>query len=171
MSTCKLLDIGELCWFFIHFVCRISLIKGKTARQDLQEKGLWEEYRKQNPYNPMVKFIQSGTQSMTNDADVRKSRFDSFHYDWRTPTRLCYIVHTLQAVYIAYWLYFHGHVSSLFHLVVLLWCDLHRNPSSVLQRHLWHGLLQPVDPLSLLLQPGLWWVPLRLQLQPRLLFK
>ncbi|XP_034446257.1 pepsin A-like [Hippoglossus hippoglossus] len=49
---------------------RIPLIKGKTARQDLQEKGLWEEYRKQHPYNPMAKFIQSGTESMTNDADL-----------------------------------------------------------------------------------------------------
>ncbi|XP_049921107.1 pepsin A-like [Epinephelus moara] len=49
---------------------KIPLIKGKTARQDLQEKGLWEEYRKKYPYNPMVKFQQSGTESMTNDADL-----------------------------------------------------------------------------------------------------
>lgn len=49
---------------------RISLIKGKTVRQDLQEKGQWEEYRKQNPYNPMAKFIQGGSEAMTNDADV-----------------------------------------------------------------------------------------------------
>nr|ABY87034.1 pepsinogen A1 [Epinephelus coioides]ABY87036.1 pepsinogen A1 [Epinephelus coioides] len=49
---------------------KIPLIKGKTARQDLQEKGLWEEYREKYPYNPMVKFQQSGTESMTNDADL-----------------------------------------------------------------------------------------------------
>ncbi|KAK9515430.1 hypothetical protein VZT92_026079 [Zoarces viviparus] len=49
---------------------KFPLIKGKTARQDLQEKGLWDEYRKQNPYNPMAKFYQSGSESMTNDADL-----------------------------------------------------------------------------------------------------
>uniref|UniRef100_A0A8C9XS79 pepsin A n=1 Tax=Sander lucioperca TaxID=283035 RepID=A0A8C9XS79_SANLU len=49
---------------------RIPLIKGKTARQDLQEKGLWEKYRELYPYNPMAKFDQSGTESMTNDADM-----------------------------------------------------------------------------------------------------
>ncbi|XP_035501989.2 pepsin A [Scophthalmus maximus] len=49
---------------------RMPLIKGKTARQSLQEKGLWEEYRKQHPYNPMVKFIQNGAEPMTNDADL-----------------------------------------------------------------------------------------------------
>nr|ACF18589.1 pepsinogen A2 precursor [Siniperca scherzeri] len=49
---------------------KIPLIKGKTARQALQEKGLWEEYRKQHPYNPMAKFLQTGTEPMTNDADL-----------------------------------------------------------------------------------------------------
>ncbi|XP_044068236.1 pepsin A-like isoform X1 [Siniperca chuatsi] len=49
---------------------KIRLIKGKTARQALQEKGLWEEYRKQHPYNPMAKFLQTGTEPMTNDADL-----------------------------------------------------------------------------------------------------
>ncbi|XP_075947063.1 pepsin A-like [Anarhichas minor] len=49
---------------------KFPLIKGKTARQDLQEKGLWDEYRKQNPYNPMAKFYQSGSESMTNEADL-----------------------------------------------------------------------------------------------------
>ena len=34
------------------------------------EKGLWNEYRKQYPYNPMSKFIQGGNEAMTNDADV-----------------------------------------------------------------------------------------------------
>nr|AWJ68100.1 pepsinogen A2 [Lateolabrax maculatus] len=49
---------------------RIPLIKGKTARQALQEKGLWDEFRKMHPYNPLAKFIQSGTEPMTNDADL-----------------------------------------------------------------------------------------------------
>ncbi|XP_073326468.1 pepsin A-like [Pagrus major] len=49
---------------------RMPLIKGKTARQTLQEQGKWEEFRKQYPYNPMAKFVQSGTESMTNDADL-----------------------------------------------------------------------------------------------------
>ncbi|XP_041801022.1 pepsin A-like [Chelmon rostratus] len=48
---------------------RIPLIKGKTARQTLQEKGLWDKYRKMYPYNPMAKF-QAGSESMTNDADL-----------------------------------------------------------------------------------------------------
>ncbi|XP_063064460.1 pepsin A-like [Engraulis encrasicolus] len=50
---------------------RVPLIKGKTARETLQEKGLWEEYRKKHPYNPMAKFQQQkGAESMTNDADL-----------------------------------------------------------------------------------------------------
>uniref|UniRef100_A0A3Q3KGC1 pepsin A n=1 Tax=Monopterus albus TaxID=43700 RepID=A0A3Q3KGC1_MONAL len=51
-------------------VCRVPLIKGKTARQTLHEKGLWEEYRKMHPYNPMAKFHQYGVEPMTNDADL-----------------------------------------------------------------------------------------------------
>ncbi|KAM3872369.1 pepsin A-like [Diretmus argenteus] len=49
---------------------RVPLIKGKTARQTLQEQGLWEEYRTKYPYNPMAKFYQNGAESMTNDADL-----------------------------------------------------------------------------------------------------
>lgn len=49
---------------------RVPLIKGKTARQTLQEKGLWEEYRNKYPYSPLVKFQQTGLEPMTNDADV-----------------------------------------------------------------------------------------------------
>ena len=49
----------------------MPLIKGKSARESLEEQGLWEEYSKRYPYNPMVKFLQSGTEPMTNDADVR----------------------------------------------------------------------------------------------------
>ncbi|CAB1428657.1 unnamed protein product [Pleuronectes platessa] len=55
---------------FSECLVRTPLIKGKTAREDLQEKGLWEKYRKEHPYNPMAKFIQTGTESMTNDADL-----------------------------------------------------------------------------------------------------
>ncbi|KAG5276284.1 hypothetical protein AALO_G00130180 [Alosa alosa] len=50
---------------------RVPLIKGKTAWQALQEKGLWEEYRNRFPYQHMVKFqAQNGVEGMTNDADV-----------------------------------------------------------------------------------------------------
>ncbi|XP_062396467.1 pepsin A-like [Sardina pilchardus] len=53
---------------------RVPLIRGKTARQTLQEKGLWEEYRKKFPYQPMLKFQQTqrlnGIETMTNDADI-----------------------------------------------------------------------------------------------------
>ena len=56
-------------------VFRISLIKGKTARETLMEKGIWEETRQKYPYNPMAKFIQTGAdEAMTNDADVRQSQ-------------------------------------------------------------------------------------------------
>ncbi|KAK7878522.1 hypothetical protein WMY93_030358 [Mugilogobius chulae] len=49
---------------------RMPLIKGKTARERLMEKGKWDEYRQKYPYNPMVKFLQTGVESMTNDADL-----------------------------------------------------------------------------------------------------
>lgn len=48
----------------------MPLIKGKSARQTLKEKGLWGEYRKKHPYNPTAKFDASGSEAMTNDADV-----------------------------------------------------------------------------------------------------
>lgn len=52
---------------------RVPLKKGKTARQRLQEQGLWEDYRLKHPYNPMAKFddrFAVGKEAMTNDADV-----------------------------------------------------------------------------------------------------
>ncbi|XP_071399518.1 pepsin A-like [Centroberyx affinis] len=52
---------------------QIPLEKGKSAREVLEEQGLWEEYRKTFPYNPTLKFDQSfavGDESMTNDADL-----------------------------------------------------------------------------------------------------
>ncbi|XP_028266295.1 pepsin A-like [Parambassis ranga] len=49
---------------------KIPLIKGKTARESLKEKGIWEKFRKEHPYNPMVKFDQTGSEPMTNDADL-----------------------------------------------------------------------------------------------------
>lgn len=61
-------------------VCRIPLIKGKTAREDLMEKGLWEEYRNRFPYNPMAKFYQTGNEAMTNDADVRANTSVLLHF-------------------------------------------------------------------------------------------
>uniref|UniRef100_A0A8C6TX67 pepsin A n=1 Tax=Neogobius melanostomus TaxID=47308 RepID=A0A8C6TX67_9GOBI len=52
------------------FMIRMPLIKGKTARERLMEKGKWHEYRSKHPYNPMAKFYQTGTEPMTNDADL-----------------------------------------------------------------------------------------------------
>ncbi|XP_063064463.1 pepsin A-like [Engraulis encrasicolus] len=50
---------------------RVPLNRGKTAREALKEKGLWEDYRKKHPYQPMAKFeVQDGAESMTNDADL-----------------------------------------------------------------------------------------------------
>ncbi|XP_060950946.1 pepsin A-like [Limanda limanda] len=52
---------------------QVPLEKGQTAREVLEEQGLWEEYRLKYPYNPMAKFDQSfavGPESMTNDADL-----------------------------------------------------------------------------------------------------
>ncbi|XP_029013051.1 pepsin A-like [Betta splendens] len=55
---------------FSECIIRMPLIKGKTAREILKEKGLWEKYRTMYPYKPTVKFIQYGIESMTNDADL-----------------------------------------------------------------------------------------------------
>ena len=59
------------CWVLV-LSPRIPLNKGKTARESLEEQGLWEEYRQQFPYRPMAKFedFAVGTEQMTNDADV-----------------------------------------------------------------------------------------------------
>uniref|UniRef100_A0A8C3AWE1 pepsin A n=1 Tax=Cyclopterus lumpus TaxID=8103 RepID=A0A8C3AWE1_CYCLU len=52
---------------------QVPLEKGKTARETLEEQGLWEEYRFKYPYNPMAKFDELfavGSEPMTNDADL-----------------------------------------------------------------------------------------------------
>uniref|UniRef100_A0A667YYC1 pepsin A n=1 Tax=Myripristis murdjan TaxID=586833 RepID=A0A667YYC1_9TELE len=52
---------------------QIPLEKGKTAREILEEQGLWEEFRLKYPYNPMAKFndrFAVADQPMTNDADL-----------------------------------------------------------------------------------------------------
>ncbi|KAI4797843.1 hypothetical protein KUCAC02_024824 [Chaenocephalus aceratus] len=54
----------------------LPLEKGMTAREILEEQGLWEEYRPKYPYNPMAKFddrLAVGIESMTNDADLAYS--------------------------------------------------------------------------------------------------
>ncbi|KAM9838004.1 pepsin A-like [Aulostomus maculatus] len=52
---------------------QLPLQKGKTARELLEEQGLWETYRLKYPYNPMVKFggrFAVAGEQMTNDADL-----------------------------------------------------------------------------------------------------
>ncbi|XP_071387445.1 pepsin A-like [Centroberyx affinis] len=52
---------------------KIPLTRGKSARQFLQEKGLFEEYRSKFPYNPAAKFQPRDDQSLepiTFDPDV-----------------------------------------------------------------------------------------------------
>lgn len=44
-------------------------MRGKSARQLLEEKGLLEEYRRKFPYSPAAKFEQSEV-PMTYDLDV-----------------------------------------------------------------------------------------------------
>ncbi|XP_022601379.1 pepsin A-like [Seriola dumerili] len=52
---------------------RIPLMRGKSARQLLEERGLFEEYRRKFPYNPSAKFLPRNEQSvvpMTFDPDT-----------------------------------------------------------------------------------------------------
>ncbi|XP_067432690.1 pepsin A-like [Thunnus thynnus] len=52
---------------------QVPLEKGQSAREYLEEQGLWEEYRLKYPYNPMAKFDPSfavAGEPMTNDADL-----------------------------------------------------------------------------------------------------
>ncbi|XP_030639734.1 pepsin A-like [Chanos chanos] len=49
---------------------RIPMIKGKTVRETMREKGLWEEFRERYPHNPIAKFRHNGVEMMTNDADL-----------------------------------------------------------------------------------------------------
>ncbi|XP_062330232.1 pepsin A-like [Osmerus eperlanus] len=50
----------------------VPLIKGKSARESLEEQGLWEMYRHKFPYNAAAKFDQQfyGNEPMTNDFDL-----------------------------------------------------------------------------------------------------
>uniref|UniRef100_A0A8D0ADM3 pepsin A n=1 Tax=Sander lucioperca TaxID=283035 RepID=A0A8D0ADM3_SANLU len=52
---------------------QVPLEKGKSAREYLEEQGLWDQYRLKYPYNPSAKFDQRfavGNEAMTNDADL-----------------------------------------------------------------------------------------------------
>uniref|UniRef100_A0A671Y750 pepsin A n=1 Tax=Sparus aurata TaxID=8175 RepID=A0A671Y750_SPAAU len=52
---------------------QVPLERGQTARELLEEQGLWEEYKLKYPYNPMAKFDERfavGTQPTTNDANM-----------------------------------------------------------------------------------------------------
>lgn len=160
-------------------VCRVPLVKGKTARESLQEQGLWEEYRKQHPYNPMVKFIQTGDEPMTNDADVSSEQKENkrvirvityvieailHKYEYGLPWDIGPLVCLGHKRFENLWSKDVRHdvmltcVSRSVQLAVLLRRDLHWHPSSVFHRHLWHWFLQPVGAFRLLQRPGLQWV-------------
>ncbi|XP_067101556.1 pepsin A-like [Osmerus mordax] len=51
---------------------KVPLIKGKSARDSLEEQGLWEIYRNKFPYNAAAKFEQNfySNQIITNDFDL-----------------------------------------------------------------------------------------------------
>ncbi|XP_059184619.1 pepsin A-like [Centropristis striata] len=45
-------------------ILRIPLMRGKSARQQLEERGLYHEYRSKFPYNPAAKFLPRKEQSV-----------------------------------------------------------------------------------------------------------
>ncbi|XP_068439235.1 pepsin A-like [Clinocottus analis] len=52
---------------------QVPLVMDRTARDKLEEQGLWQQYRLKYPYNPMAKFNEGfdvGNEPMTNDADL-----------------------------------------------------------------------------------------------------
>ncbi|XP_054472577.1 pepsin A-like [Anoplopoma fimbria] len=54
-------------------IIRIPLMRGKSARQELEERGLFEEYRRKFPFNPAAKFLPRNEQSvvpLTFDPDT-----------------------------------------------------------------------------------------------------
>uniref|UniRef100_A0A3B4UAJ3 pepsin A n=1 Tax=Seriola dumerili TaxID=41447 RepID=A0A3B4UAJ3_SERDU len=57
----------RVCVALMDPVClyRIPLMRGKSARQLLEERGLFEEYRRKFPYNPSAKFLPRNEQSTT----------------------------------------------------------------------------------------------------------
>ncbi|KAM6951187.1 pepsin A-like [Aplochiton taeniatus] len=64
LVLCSLVALSEC-------LVKVPLVKSKSARQRLEEQGLWEEYRLKYPYRPFNKFDQSGgVEGMTNDADM-----------------------------------------------------------------------------------------------------
>uniref|UniRef100_A0A3B4U913 pepsin A n=1 Tax=Seriola dumerili TaxID=41447 RepID=A0A3B4U913_SERDU len=70
-----LLKLIWVCVALMDPVClyRIPLMRGKSARQLLEERGLFEEYRRKFPYNPSAKFLPRNEQSvvpMTFDPDT-----------------------------------------------------------------------------------------------------
>lgn len=112
---------------------RVPLTKGKTARQVLEEQGLWEEYKQSNTYDPMSRFDERhavGTVPMTKDSEVSV-------WPWKEPAKrrnkrlLVHVDHVLNSVW-----------SST--AVGILWSYFHWNSSSVLQGHLWHWISDPV---------------------------
>ncbi|XP_063078924.1 pepsin A-like [Engraulis encrasicolus] len=55
-----------------HCLVRMPLIKHKSVRATMEERGEWEQFRRRFPYNPIGKFDSNvfGGEQMTNDADL-----------------------------------------------------------------------------------------------------
>ncbi|KAM6951027.1 pepsin A-like [Aplochiton taeniatus] len=64
LVLCSLVTLSEC-------LVKVPLVKSKSARERLEEKGLWEEYRMKYSYDPFSKFDQSGGEtSLTNHANM-----------------------------------------------------------------------------------------------------
>lgn len=53
---------------------RVPLTRRKTARQVLEEQGLWQDYKQSNADNPVSRFDEhhtAGGVPMTKDSEVR----------------------------------------------------------------------------------------------------
>lgn len=61
-------NIIRSCSFLVNV--RVPLTRGKTARQILEEQGLWEEYKQNNTYDPMARFDAAGIVPLTKDSEV-----------------------------------------------------------------------------------------------------
>ncbi|TNN04184.1 pepsin A-like [Takifugu flavidus] len=63
LAACAMVALSEC-------LVKVPLTRGKTARQILEEQGLWEEYKQNNTYDPMARFDAAGIVPMTKDSEL-----------------------------------------------------------------------------------------------------